>query len=229
MNFNRSTVKDVIRRFRDNFLYVFIGTNRTGKSITARKQVIAWKKANPNKLVFGFDPQRRFNPNDKTKGDNLFDVVIGPEDKLWAVQMCKRRDCLLVIDDFNKLNDGNNGRPPEGFKMLMYDRCDYNIDMMFIFHNPSEVLNCVSDYATHYFIFFTNAKEGKFKDKIPNYQDCIIASHEVNEYVKLFGKGDYQRGGVVVCDFPYVWINCETGTLSAINMSRSMSRLSNKK
>lgn len=222
MNLFRRTVKEVVRRLRDNFLYVFIGTNRTGKSMTARKQVIAWKKSNPDKKVFGFDPQRRFNPNDRSKGENLFDVVISPEDKNWAVTMCKQRNCLLVIDDFNKLNDGNNGRPPEGFKMLMYDRCDYNMDMMFIFHNPSEVLNCISDYATHYFIFRTNAREGKFKDKIPSYQDCIIASSEVNEYVKMFGGGTFEK-----MDFPYVWVDCERGTLSAINMSKQISKIKN--
>lgn len=188
---------------RDNFSYVFIGTNRTGKSLTARKHVIRWKEANPGKLVIGFDPQRRFR--------DLFDIFIRPDDTQWAVEMCKKRNCLLVVDDLRKLNDSSF--PPEGLKMLMYDFCDFNIDIITIFHNPADVLSCISDHATHYFIFLTNAKEGKFKEKIPNYQLCLVASDEVNKYVKIHGRGEYPA-----CNFPHVWINCDRQTLSAINM-----------
>lgn len=190
---------------RDNFLYVFIGTNRTGKSSIARRHVIQWKRANPGKKVIGFDPQRRF------KG--LFDVYIDPENENWALDMLEERDCLLVVDDLRILND--SGHPSAGLKKLMYYRCDFNIDIMAIFHNPSDVLNCISDYATHYFIFMTNVQDGKFKQKIPNYRLCVVASDEVNKYVVKHGKGVFPA-----CNFPYIVVNSERQTLTAINMEK---------
>ncbi len=189
---------------RENFLYIFIGHNRTGKSSIARKQVIAWKKANPGKLVICHDPQRRF------KG--LYDIEIGPEDLDWAVRLCSMRNCLVVIDDLRVLSDSSH--PPKGLKQLMYGRCDWNIDIMCIFHNPSEVLNTLTGFATHYFIFYTNASKGKFEDKLPNYELCLIASDEVNKYVKIFGRGTWPK-----CDFPYIVVDTEKQKLMAINMN----------
>lgn len=191
---------------RDNFLYIFIGTNRAGKSSIARRHLAIWKKANPDKLVYGFDPQRRFT--------GLIDVYIDPENSEWALEILLQRDILLLIDDFRLLND--SPFPPPGLKKLMYNRCDYNIDIMFIFHNPSDVLNCISDYATHYFIFLTNVTEGKFKLKIPNYKLCTVASYEVNKYVRKNGRGSWPK-----CDFPHIIVNGETGKLSAMNMTKN--------
>ncbi len=196
---------------RDNFIYVFIGTNRTGKSATVRKQIIIWKKANPGKSIFCHDPQRRFR--------DLADVFITPENENWAVEMCKQRNCLLVIDDFRKLNESSH--PAQGLKLLMYDFCDYNMDIMAVFHNPADVLTCISSHATHYFIFFTNAREGKFKEKIPAHQLCTVASEEVNKYVKVYGRGGLETNWC----FPYIWVDTFNGTLSAINMSRQMSKI----
>lgn len=195
-------IKKVVELFRDNFLYCFIGTNRTGKSSIARQHIIAWKKANPGKLVIGFDPQRRFR--------DLIDIFIKPEDEKWAVKLLKCRNVLVVLDDLRILNE--DSRPVEGLANLMYYRCDYNIDIITVFHNPGLVLNCISAYATHYFIFMTNAKEGAFKDKIPNFHLCILASEEVNKYVSLFGKGQYPI-------FPHIIVDCEKQRLMAIHMN----------
>lgn len=195
---------------RENFSYVFIGTNRTGKSLTARKQIIIWKKANPGKLVVGFDPQKRFT--------GLIDVKVDPENENWLSEILEMRDILLVIDDFRKLHESSY--PPKGLKTLMIDFCDYNIDMMFIFHNPSDVFNCISNHATHYFIFKTNVSEGKFKEKIPNYHLCTLASYEVNKYVSQYGRGSYPK-----CDFPYMFIDNDSGKLSGINMMKQFKKV----
>lgn len=194
-----------IKKIRENFCYVFIGTNRTGKSSIARKQIIAWKKANPNKKVVAFDPQRRF------KG--LVDVYINIENEMWLEEILEMRNILLVIDDFRKLHDSQI--PPKGLRVLLIDFCDYNIDMMFIFHNPADVWDVVNSHATHYFIFKTNSKEGKFKEKIPNASLCIVASYMVNKYVKEHGRGSYAEG----CNFPYIFIDTDNEKLMAINMS----------
>lgn len=199
----------------DNFIYVPIGANRTGKSMTIRKQVIIWKRANPGYLVIGFDPQRRFR--------DLFDIFITPEMDDWALKMLNMRNCLLVIDD-TRILTGESGHAPKGLKTLLYFRCDYNISMIFIFHNPADVLNCISDLATHYFIFYTNTREGKFKEKIPNYFLCVTAAEEVNKYVSVYGRGTYPE-----CNFPYVVVDGERQKLMAINMTRQMNKIPEKK
>lgn len=223
MNRSLSNVQRVVRikDKRNNFLYIFIGTNRTGKSTTARKQVIKWRKNNPNKLVYGYDPQRRFrkspvgtNPNlDTYSAVDLIDVHINPENLNWALEMQERRDCLLLIDDFRKLHE--DSRPIEGLKKLMYDYCDFNIDIMTIFHNPIDVLTCIGGHATHYFIFMTNETDGQFKQKMPNATLCKLASNMVNEYVRKHGRGGPENG----YKFPYIRIDVERQDLWAINMA----------
>lgn len=223
MNLRSSNVQRVVRikGKRDNFLYIFIGTNRTGKSTTARKQAIRWRKSNPNKLVFGFDPQRRFrkspegtNPNlDTYSAVDIIDVHINPDNANWALDMLKRRDCLLLIDDFRKLHE--ESRPIEGLKTLMYDFCDLNIDIMTIFHNPIDVLTCIGGHATHYFIFLANETKGQFTKKMPNADLCMLASHQVNEYVRRNGRGGPENG----FKFPYIRIDVEKQELWAINMA----------
>lgn len=218
MNYRRSTVKQIIKKLRDNFLYVFLGINRSGKSTTARKQVIEWRLANPNKLVFGYDPQRRFRKSPEGTNPNsygysavdLIDVHITPAMENWAVAMCKQRDCLLLIDDFRKLHEP--ARPIEGLKLLMYDYCDYNIDIIVIFHTPIDVLTCISSHATHYFIFLLNEAAGQFKAKIANFDLCLVASEEVNTYVRDHGKGDWPN-------FPYSRIDCGSQDIWLVHMA----------
>lgn len=189
---------------RDNFLYCFIGTNRCGKSLTARKHIIAWKQANPGRLVIGYDPQKRFR--------DLLDVLIDPEDSEWCLKLHRFRNALIVIDEFRQLNE--HGLPVKGLRTLLTQRCDWNLDIITIFHNPSLVINAISDVATHYFIFLTHTKEGAFQAKIPNYVLCIIASKEVNRYVSIFGRGTYPE-----CDFPHIIVDGEKQKLRAIHMT----------
>lgn len=190
---------------RDNFLYVFIGANRCGKSVTARKHAVAWKRANPGRLIIGYDPQRRFT--------DLIDVHINPEDDEWALKLHKFRDALIIIDEFRQINE--NPQPVKGLRTLLAQRCDWNLDIITIFHNPDVVLNCITALATHYYIFLTNVKEGGFRDKIPNYTLCVVASKEVNRHVKTFGKGSFPA-----CDFPHIIVDTEQQRLRAINMSK---------
>lgn len=197
---------------RDNFLYCFIGGNRTGKSVTARIHAEAWKKANPGKLIISYDPQRRFQ--------DITDVFISPEDEFWALKLHRFRNCLIIIDEVRQINE--SPIPVKGFRTLLSQRCDWNLDIITIFHNPGVVLNCITDLATHYFIFFTNAKEGSFKDKIPNYSLCMVGSKKVNSHVATFKtKGRYKdEKGNIVCDFPHTIVDCERQTVGCINMSK---------
>ena len=173
--------------------------------MTARKHAVAWKKANPDKLIIGYDPQRRFQ--------DLLDVHINPEDDEWALKLHRFRNCLIIIDELRQINEAPV--PVKGLRTLLAQRCDWNMDIITIFHNPGVVLNCISDVASHYFIFLTNTKEGAFKDKIPNYLLCVVASKEVNKHVSVFGKGTFPE-----CNFPYIIVDCELQKLRAINMNK---------
>jgi len=192
--------------FRNNFIYGFIGTNRTGKSSVAKKLGEQWKKSNPGQIVIGHDPQDNFT--------DLCDIFIEPGDEEWAERCCNYRNCLLILDDFRLINEGN--RAVKGLQKLLYYRAKWNIDIIVIFHNPSLVINSLAHFISHYFIFMTNAQEGSFKNKIPNYSLCIAASEIVNKHVSLFGRGVWPK-------FPYVVVDCEKQKLVAINMEKKLS------
>jgi len=197
---------------RNNFLYGFIGTNRTGKSSVAKFLANSWKAANPGQLVIAHDPQENFI--------DIADVFIQPEDDDWAIKCCGFRNCLIILDDFRLINE--SARPVEGLSNLLYYRAKWNIDIITIFHNPSLIINAIAHFISHYFIFLTNAQEGSFKNKIPNYSLCIAASEEVNKYVSIFGRGAYPK-------FPYVVVDCEKQKLVAYNMEKKISKIERPK
>lgn len=197
---------------RLNFLYGFIGTNRTGKSSVARKLAESWKLSNPNGIIIAHDPQDNFK--------DLADVFIMPEDDDWAKKCHGFRNCLIILDDFRLINESS--RPVEGLQTLLYYRAKWNIDIITIFHNPSLIINALAHFISHYFIFLTNAQEGSFKNKIPNYSLCAAASEEVNKYVSIYGRGKYPT-------FPYMIVDCEKQKLMAINMQKTITKIETKK
>lgn len=188
---------------RLNFIYGFIGTNRTGKSSVAKNLGEAWKSANPDGTVVAHDPQQNFT--------DLADVFIEPEDEEWAEKCCSLRNALLILDDFRLINESN--RPVKGLSKLLYYRAKYNIDIIVIFHNPSLVINALAHFISHYFIFMTNAQEGSFKNKIPNYSLCVAASETVNKHVSTYGRGTWPK-------FPFIVVDCEKQKLIAMNMEK---------
>lgn len=192
---------------RPNFVYGFIGTNRTGKSSVARFQALAWKKANPNGLIIAHDPQDNFI--------GVADIFIEPENSNWALDCHRHRNCLIIADDYRLINE--SARPVKGLMTLFYFRAKWNIDMIFICHNPALIINALAHFISHYFIFLTNAQEGSFKSKIPNYTFCIAASEEVNKHVSVFGRGSYPK-------FPYIVVDCEHQKLNAYNMEKKLSK-----
>lgn len=189
---------------RNNFLYGFIGTNRTGKSSIAKQLAISWKNSNPNGIVISHDPQDNFT--------DITDIFIEPEDNDWAIKCCEYRNCLIILDDFRLINE--SARPVKGLSKLLYYRAKWNIDIITVFHNPSLVINSLAHFISHYFIFMTNAQEGSFKNKIPNYSLCVAASEEVNKYVSVNGRGKYPI-------FPFVIVDCEKQKLMAINLEKN--------
>ncbi len=190
-----------------NFLYCFIGTNRTGKSSVAVYMALQWKINNPGQLVIAHDPQDNFT--------DIADIFIQPEDSDWAIKLCEYRNCLIILDDYRLINEGD--RPVKGLMKLLYFRAKWNIDIIVITHNPSLVINAIAQFTSHYFIFMTNAQEGSFKKKISNYSFCVAGSEIVNKYVSINGRGKYPI-------FPFVIVDCERQKLVAMNLDSNASK-----
>lgn len=209
--------KKIILPSRENFIIGFVGVNKTGKSTTARKIADSWRSTRGDKFkIAGHDPQRMFS------GLIDRDLYIDPEDKNWAVKCCKLRNSLLILDEIRILCPVQQ-HPPKGL-VTLFSQCFYwNVDIMWMTHNPSLVPETPTYYTTLYYIFLTFAREGQFQKKIPNYSLCTAGSNYVNSYVKKHGKGkhrldpSYNGQG-----FPYVVVNTEKQTLTAINMDKKI-------
>lgn len=201
---------------RNNFIVGMVGVNKTGKSSTARFKIAEpWRGSRGDRFeIAGHDPQRMFDGLIPKK--NLID----PEDKNWAVKCCKLRNCLLLLDEIRILCPTPQ-HPPKGL-VTLFSQCFYwNIDIVWMTHNPSLVPEVCTFYTTMYYIFLTFAREGQFQKKIPNYSLCTAGSNLVNSYVRQYGRGlhkldkNYNGQG-----FPYVIVNTEEQKLTAVNMNK---------
>jgi hypothetical protein len=189
---------------RSNFVFGYIGTNRTGKSATAKKAIESWKSQNPEKIVIGFDPQNNFT--------DLIDVEILLTDKNWEYEkVLQYRNALIVLDDYYLIHE--KLQPTQGLREIMAFRAQYDYDIIYITHNPALVINFLTFFTTHYYIFFTNVQEGSFKKKIPSYTLCEQASRLINRYVSKFGRGEYPN-------FPHIIVDNEGAKLIAQNVNK---------
>lgn len=197
---------------RFNFVWGFVGTNRTGKSITALEYAKKWKESRPeHHKIVAFDPQKRFA--------NIADEFIGPEEKDWALDPTRFKNSLLILDDYKIINESD--RPVPGLANLMYYRADQNTDIIYICHNPSLVINVLTYFTSHYFLFYSEAMDGSFKKKIMNYRLCVQGQRLINDYVNAYGRGKYPV-------FPHVIVDCEERELFAVNMNKTGSTNQNK-
>ena len=184
---------------RNCFLIGIIGTNRTGKTSKVRKVIQEWKKSRPENKVIGFDPQLKLQ--------DLLDEQIGIADDLTLIH--KLRNCLLVLDDFRALHLSDKAE--KWLVYLMQFRDQWNIDIVYVVHNPSLVLNVLSFFTTHYYIFYTQSIEGGWKKKIPTYTVCSAVSSYLVEYVSMMGIGLYPK-------FPYFIVDNKGNKAIAVNI-----------
>lgn len=207
------------RRFnniRNNFIVGLVGINKTGKSTTARTEIVEpWRNARDSRYqIFGHDPQRMFDG--LIPRTNLID----PEDKNWALKCCELRNCCLILDEIGILHPSAQ-HPPRGFKKLFAQCFFWNIDIVWMTHNPALIPEICTYHTTKYYLFLTLAREGSFQKKISNYTLCTAGSNYVNKYVKNYGRGkhhldpEYNGQG-----FPYVIVDCETQKLTGVNMKK---------
>lgn len=210
-NINKST------ETRDVFIIGACGVNKTGKSSTFRAIAESWRNSRDKSFrVAGHDPQRMFS--------GLIDknLYLDPENKNWALDCCKLRRCLLILDELKMLCPIAQ-HPPIGLVKLL-SNCYYNeVDIMWMVHNPSLVPEIFTYYTTKYYIFLTFSKEGQFQKKIPNYSLCTAASNYVNTYVRIHGKGkhkldpEYKGQG-----FPYGIVDTEKQKVVLVNMPKKL-------
>ncbi len=193
---------------RENFVKGFIGTNKTGKTAVTREIAIGWSEdKDDGYTILGFDPRRQLQ--------DICDsfIYITDSDEEIVSKINDTRNALLILDDYRILHDEDKVRP--WLLYLLQQKDGYNIDIIYSCHNPELVINKLTYFTTHYYIFYTNVQEGGWKRKIPNYTLCMSGSSYVNKYVRKYGRGEYPN-------FPYMYIDTENEKLCAINMNKPL-------
>lgn len=197
---------------RGNILWGFLGANKFGKSTIVETIAKAWRSSRGSDyIVIGFDPQDMF------KG--IIDKYISPEDKDWCKRVLKYKNALLILDDYRIINPLHT--PIDGLSQLMIDRTKLNIDIIYITHNPSLVIELLTYFTDKYFIFYTNSKEGSFQKKIPNYMLCITAANKINSHVQNISEEDYKA---LYPNFPYCVVDVRRKSITAVNMIRDLTK-----
>ncbi len=211
------------------FFYMFIGYNRTGKSITAQQFANEWRMANPDGIVAGYDPQHRFK--------HLMDPqyrIYGGEKGWWRGDKAYRktgrkplkdlRNALVIIDDMRGLNPSFTTSPD--LSRLMEFRAEYMIDIIMIVHSPGLILEGISMYVSHWFIYYTKGRQAKFEDKMENHKEYVLAAMLLKKYAHDFQKKKknpkqfYDSSGNGNHTFPHVVVDTTTGTLTPRNINR---------
>jgi len=187
---------------REVFILGWCGANRTGKSVEAAKVASSWKEENPTGTVIAYDPQKRFTAS--------VDFEIDRNTKDWAEIVASKTHVLLILDDFKGLYPSNQASA--GIMELMNKRAENGIDIIYICHNPGDILEIFGKFTSEYYIFYTNSKDSTIKDKIPNNPTLYIDGvNYMNRYITKFGRTSYPG------PFPHVIANIEENTLTAVN------------
>lgn len=218
-------ISNIVQAERHNYVWLWIGANTTGKTPTAIKRALAYKKSRPDQKIVCFDPRKSIRKikiiNSKTgKEEFLVDRVIEQwetdifEDLLGVDKKGNKikeplKDYLLILDDYHMLC--KNYKTPQGLRDLLALRVEYNIDVIGITHTPKFILEGIVDFVTDYSIFYNLAKSASFEDKIANYEKCQAGAIVINEYYNKFGPFTYPV-------FPYVHVNNKNGKVSYVNM-----------
>lgn len=207
------------RKLDEVSVFCFIGTNRTGKTSTARNFAIEWKQFKGQQLggsVFAFDPQNKFKDiadvtvtNFQRDWQKILYTIEIKDGKEIVIPNKKLRNGLFIIDDYRLLQEGH--QPDKWLKVLMNFRSEWGLDIIFITHSPGLVLRYLTSYTTDYYIFFTKVKKDGFEEKIPDYEMCELSCQMMNAYVKKNGKGVYPN-------FPFIHVDTDNDEMHAYNV-----------
>lgn len=189
---------------RENFIFALIGHNRTGKTTISIEIIKQWKQTHKG-VVIAYDTQKRVP-------ENLKDIdITGIEPNEVLDVVMNNPESLLVLDDYRMLYSYDK-TDKDLMKLLML-RNEYCIDIIISAHAPSLILERLSYYVTHYYLFYTQGTDKGFKDKMNNGIVLAMIREIINGYVKQYGKGQYETKS-----FPHIIFNTETETISFENM-----------
>ena len=125
------------------------------------------------------------------------------------------KDYLLILDDYKLINE--NPTAVKGLAKLLIDRFKNNVDIIYICHNPALVINTLTYYTSHYFIFDGFYKEKTFEDKFANYRYPWGGAIEITNYTSRFGRGKYPT-------FPFCYVDMKARTITGINMTKDLTK-----
>lgn len=220
------------------YFKMFIGYNRTGKSMTAQKFANEWRINNPDRTIAGYDPQNKFkhliNPKYRLyAGEKGWWKGTGDYKKSGRLPLKDLRNALVIIDDMRGLNPSHQTSPD--LLRLMEFRAEYKIDIIMILHSPGHLLEGISMYVSHWYIFVTKGKAAKFEDKIENYEECQLAARLMREYNKDFpgvinnSRQFYDASGNGNHTFPHIVVDTDTGELKPRHINRAWAETKLKK
>ena len=187
---------------RENELIGLIGTNGVGKSTKLKTMAEEWRRNNEGPIM-SCDPHHILTA--------VTDFIINAANDDYKKEILNMRNGLILLDDFRILHPKNISE--KWLMELLQFRRAYNVDIMYVQHSPSMVLNVLSYYTTKYYVFYTESTLGSWQKKIPNYRQCLAASMYINNYVSIKGKGKYPN-------FPYIIVDNITRKLTGININK---------
>lgn len=189
---------------RDCKIMMFLGHNRTGKSVTALKFAEVWKKAKNYRWLVAFDPQDRFI---KIRDEQ----IIEPD---WAKYLDpKYKDVLFVLDDYHMIV---GDRIDDNLLRLLALRNERGFDFILITHNAELIRKKISYYITDLYLYYTGGTDNDFKGKLNNPDLIIQMRHIMNNYIKELGnKGDYPN-------FPYIQIDIMEEKIQFVNFKKEI-------
>jgi len=214
---------------RPVIFFLYVGYNRTGKSVTAQQFANEWRMNNPGGIISGYDPQHRFK--------HLIDpkYKLGLNEKGWwsgtkeRAQQGRRpiadlRNALFIADDMRGLNQSNHTM--SDFIRLMEFRAEYSIDIIVIVHKPKAIIEGLNGYFSHIFIFYMKARNEEFEKKVDDVAECMQAAQALKDYVKEFPsvithpEQFYDNSGSGNHRFPHIVIDTSTGRLIPQNINQ---------
>ena len=228
-------------RGRQNFVRVDIGANSEGKTPTQIYDLIAYQKAFPWKKIIVSEGQGKFR-DAHDRRDLRIDFFIKKTNEDWAgekqnglqeytepkpgVRVYRFAHSCWVVDDLKLLLPGNDTPGDVLGLFFLRPAPNFNMDMMFSFHEPRNIIEGLKGYPTHYHIYKNNADQKQFIDKmLACHQAAWKATLIVNEYARLYpGHYDVETHTpyfphiIVEKDkpFPLQYVNMDTEKLKPI-------------
>lgn len=178
---------------RGNFNWAFIGASGYGKTADSIVKATKWRKYNPRKKIYSFDPKGDLAKSGLLINGFDYDIPVGFKD--FGEELTKRRadktfvhrDFLLILDDYKAIL--TEDRTPESFLTFCLFAREMNVDVILSTHSPALIIPRLAYYITHYSIFYSQGSAGGFQKKSNNYVACEQARILINKYVTEYGKG----------------------------------------